>query len=98
MLHKTAFVPILTLMPSIAATIREINDRFFAPDFEFERDPELLVGEPALADQHVLRDGRTWVRVYLDGSALDDRGCVRLHAASAAMLLRCGDDALPLAA
>jgi hypothetical protein len=85
-------------MSCIASIIREINIGFFAPDFEFERNPKLLVGEPALADQHTLRDGRTWVRVYLDGSALDDRGTVRLHAAFAAELLRCGDHALPLAA
>ena len=84
-------------MACIAALVREMNDRLFAPDAEFGCDSALLVNEPPLRDAHELPDGRTWVRVYLDGSALDHRGLVWRYAPWAADRLR-GTEFLPLAA
>ncbi len=77
-------------MLCIARLVYEANAAMFAPDYEGERHPDVLVHEPPTLDQHMLRDGRTWVRVYLDGSALTDQGRVIPLDMFAASKLRLG--------
>jgi hypothetical protein len=67
----------------MAQFVREMNAALWAPDVADQAAPELLVGEPIVAQHFQSADQRCWVRVYLDGSALDQTGNVQLRAAGA---------------
>ncbi len=68
----------------IASHVRDLNDALWRPEIAAEAAPELLVNEPVTADRFETLDGRAWVRVYVDGSALDQHGHVFPHAPRAA--------------
>ncbi len=68
----------------IAQCVRDNNAGIWAPDVAGEAAPEMLVDEPATRDTFETEDGRAWVRVYLDGSSLDQNGIVQTYAARAA--------------
>jgi hypothetical protein len=82
---------------SFAKFVREINDQLWAPDAIETPAPYLLAQEPIVADEFETPDGRSWVRVYIDGSALDQLGNVHDRAPLAAQARR-GDARLALAA
>jgi hypothetical protein len=44
----------------------------------------MIADEPPVMDSFETPDGRSWVRVYLDSSALDQNGTVYVHAPRAA--------------
>ncbi len=71
-------------MSCIAQIVRDENALLWSPDQEGEAAPELLAGEPVTADAYETPDGRSWVRVYLDSSALDQNGTVYPRAPDAA--------------
>lgn len=77
----------------VALRVREANADLWAPDAELLPSPAMLVGEPAIADAFQSPDGRSWVRVYYDGSALDQGGIVHARSPRAACERR-----LPVAA
>lgn len=71
---------------SIARTVRILNQDLWAPDADVCIQPYLLT-EPSLAvvvDHFGSSDGRSWCRVYLDGSALDHTGATYDRAPNAA--------------
>jgi hypothetical protein len=65
---------------SIATLVRQDNAQMFAPEWDGLCAPELLAFEPTPQDTYQTPDGRQWVRVYIDGSALDQHGNVHQHA------------------
>jgi hypothetical protein len=48
----------------------------FAPDYDGDRNPDLLVGVSGLRALHRLPDGRFWQMFFWDGSVLSDAGMV----------------------
>lgn len=72
----------------IAQLVRDVNGDLWAPDVAAEAAPELLVAEPKPADSFESLDGRSWVRVYADGSVLDQFGHVYEHQPRAAAARR----------
>ena len=87
-------------MCSLADRVREANDQMWSPDAEFDATPSLLIAEPVVADEYASIDGRVWVRVYLDGSALDQNGHTwhRVPGMARAMAQAAIGAGLPLAA
>lgn len=69
---------------TLADRVRDLNADLWAPDAEMFVIPDVLLGEPPLLDAYEAPDGRGWVRVYIDGSALDERGHVSRRAPNAA--------------
>ncbi|WP_029310764.1 hypothetical protein [Acidiphilium angustum] len=70
----------------IARLVRHLNEDLWAPSTESCPQPYELV-EPTRAvviDHFGSADGRTWCRVYLDGSALDHTGATFDRAPNAA--------------
>ncbi len=72
----------------IAKLVRDLNGDLWSPDVAGEAAPELLVNEPVTADTFESPDGRSWVRVYVDGSSLDQFGHVTEHNPRAASARR----------
>lgn len=72
----------------LAQFVRDLNAGLWTPDAACEAAPEMLVNEPITVDSHETPDGRSWVRVYMDSSAIDQNGHVHLHAPKAACVRR----------
>lgn len=72
----------------LAQIVRDLNASLWLPDTDCDAAPALLVSEPPVADAFETPDGRCWVRVYGDSSALDQNGHVLPRAPRAAATRR----------